>query len=44
MPGKYMGDMALDSEGGLWLITSEIDTTIHLPAYSSYLPIRAYLS
>jgi ligand-binding sensor domain-containing protein len=39
-----MGDMALDSEGGLWLITSEIDTTIHLPAYSSYLPIRAYLS
>jgi hypothetical protein len=44
MPGKFIGDMALDSEGGLWLMTSETDTTIHLPPYSSYLPVRVYLS
>lgn len=44
LPGKFIGDMALDSEGGLWFVTSEIDTTINLPPYSSSLPIRAYLT
>jgi ligand-binding sensor domain-containing protein len=44
LPGQFIGDMALDSEGGLWLMTSEIDTTIHLPMFSSSLPVRAYLT
>lgn len=44
MPGKFFGKIALDSKGGLWLQTSEIDTTVKVPSYSSYLPIRSYLS
>jgi ligand-binding sensor domain-containing protein len=44
LPGKYIVNMALDSKGGLWFVTSEIDTTIKLPSYSSSLPIRAYLT
>lgn len=44
LPGKYIGALALDSKGGLWIETSEIDTTIKMPGYSSYLPIRAFLT
>lgn len=44
MPGSFFGNIALDSKGGLWLQTSEIDTSVHLPPYSSYLPVRSYLS
>lgn len=44
MPGKFFGEIAFDSKGGMWLETSEIDTTVHLPAYSSSIPIRIYLS
>lgn len=44
LPGKYIGAIALDSKGGLWIITSEIDTTIKLPPYSSFMPMRNYLT
>jgi Two component regulator propeller len=44
LPGKFIGAMALDSKGGLWIETSEIDTTIKLPMYSCSLPIRSYLT
>jgi hypothetical protein len=44
LPGKYFGKIAFDSKGKLWLETSEIDTTVHLPSYSSSIPIRIYLS
>lgn len=43
-PGKYLEAMTLDSKENLWLSTSEIDTSIHLPSFSSSLPIKHYLS
>ena len=44
MPGKYVGNITVDSKGGLWLQTNEIDTTDQMPPWSSYIPMRSYLS
>jgi sugar lactone lactonase YvrE len=44
LPGKWGGKIASDSKGRLWFTTSEIDSTIKLPAYSSSIPIRIYLT
>jgi ligand-binding sensor domain-containing protein len=44
LPGKYINAMALDSKGGLWFSTSEVDTSIHLPPFSEKIPIRYYLT
>lgn len=44
LPGKFFGKIASDSQGNVWFETSEIDTTVHLPSYSSSIPIRTYLT
>jgi len=44
LPGKFGGKIASDSNGSLWFTTSEIDTTVQMPAYSSSIPIRIYLT
>ncbi len=44
MPGKHIVDMAIDNNNEFFYITAEIDTRIDVPGYSSYMPIRLYLS
>ncbi len=44
MPGSWIRSIALDNEGFVWLGTGEIDITVEVPLYSSYLPTRQYLS
>ena len=44
IPGKWFGKIACDSKGDQWFVTSEVDNTVQMPSYSSYLPIRTYLT
>jgi len=44
MPGKHIQDMEIDYNNDFYFVTSEIDTSIDIPLFSSYLPSRFYLS
>lgn len=46
MPGTFLQDMALDNNHSLYYVTGEVDTEewAKMPEWSSYMPIRYYLS
>lgn len=44
MPGKHIQEMALDHNNEFFFVTSEIDTSVKVPLWSSSIPSKAYLS
>jgi ligand-binding sensor domain-containing protein len=44
MPGKHIQDMEIDNNNNLYFVTSETDTSIDIPLWSSYIPSKFYLS
>lgn len=44
MPGKHIMEMALDNENEFFFVTSEIDTSVKVPLWSSFIPSKSYLS
>jgi hypothetical protein len=44
LPGRNIGEIAIDSKGAVWIESSEIDSTVKLPDYSSSIPTRIFLT
>ena len=44
MPGKHIMEMGIDNNNEFFFVTSEIDTSIEVPLWASYIPSRSYLS
>lgn len=44
MPGKHIMEMGIDNNNEFFFVTSEIDTSIEVPLWASYIPSKSYLS
>lgn len=44
MPGKFIHEMALDNNGEFFFVTSEVDTSVEVPLWSSTIPFKNYFS
>jgi ligand-binding sensor domain-containing protein len=44
LPGGTIQDMAIDSKGDVWYLTSEIDTTVEIEPWRCSLPVKFTLS
>ena len=44
MPGEHLHEMEIDANNNFFFVTSEIDNSIEIPDWVSYLPSRFYLS
>ena len=42
--GETIQDMAIDSNGDIWFITTEIDRTVYVSPVSSYMPVKFILT
>lgn len=44
MPGKHIQDMEIDNKNEFYFVTSERDTSIDVPLWSSSIPTKSYLA
>lgn len=44
MPGQYIMEMEIDNNNIFYFATSERDTSVEVPNWASYIPLKAYLS
>lgn len=44
MPGKHINEMEIDNNNVFYYVTSERDTSVEVPPYSSSFPSKSYLS